>query len=187
MRHIYKIYPNYPCNSIDESIHLSKVKYAQMCHDEHGIEVDGVYYKMSVDDIALLYRQCSANATSLSHDDCICFAVCFGSVGMISIDDCANKTRIVNITPDDIIDGQITLEDSTRYIIGKPLTAITFVIPNATSEYVQNYEIDLTIGENPVPIGFSQNIQWIGNQPTFETNKRYLIYIDGNLGIYTEI
>ena len=186
MRHIYKIYPNYPCTSIDESMHLSKVKYEQMCHGQ-GIEVAGVYHKMSIDDIALLYRQCSANATSVSHDDCVCFAVCFGGVGMMSIDDCANKTRIVNITPDDIIDGQITLEDSTRYIIDKPSYSITFVVSGTTSEYVQNYEIDLTIGEHLVPIGFSQNIQWIGNQPTFETNKRYLIYIDGNLGIYTEI
>lgn len=185
MRHIYKIYPNYPCNSIDESIHLSKVKYEQMCHGQ-GIEVDGVYYKISIDDIALLYRQCSANATSVSHDDCVCFAVCFGGVGMMSIDDCASKTRIVNITPDDIIDGQITLEDSTRYVINDPSPGILFNISNE-SEYVQNYEIDLTIGENPVPIDFYPTIQWIGNQPSFEINKRYLIYIDGNLGIYTEI
>ena len=185
MRHIYKIYPNYTCTSIDESIHLSKVKYAQMCNGQ-GIEVDGVFYKMSNDDIALLYRQCSVNATSVSHEDCVCFAVCFGNVGMMSIDDCASKTRIVNITPDDVIDGQITLEDSTRYIIDKPSYSITFDVSDTASEYVQNYEIDLTIGEHPVPIGFS-NVQWIGNQPTFEANKRYLIYIDGTLGIYTEI
>lgn len=185
MRHIYKIYPNYTCTTIDESIRLSKIKYAQMCNGQ-GIEVGGVFYKMSNDDIALLYRQRSANATSVSHNDCVCFAVCFGNVGMMSIDDCANKTRIVNITPDDVIDGQITLEDSTRYIIDKPSYSITFVVSGTTSEYVQNYEIDLTIGEHPVPIIFS-NIQWIGNQPTFEANKRYLIYIDGTLGIYTEI
>lgn len=185
MRHIYKIYPNYTCTSIDESIHLSKVKYAQMCNGQ-GIEVDGVFYKMSNDDIALLYRQCSVNATSVSHEDCVCFAVCFGVVGMLSIDDCASKTRIVNITPDDIIDGQITLEDSTRYVINDPTPGILFNIPNE-SEYVQNYEIDLTIGDNPVPIDFYPTIQWIGNQPTFEANKRYLIYIDGVLGIYTEI
>jgi hypothetical protein len=185
MRHIYKIYPDVPYHTIDESISKTKLKYARLC-DEEGIYVGDVCHKMSIDDIALLYRQRSANATSVSHNDCVCFAVCFGNVGMMSIDDCANKTRIVNITSDDITDGQITLEDSTRYIIDKPSYSITFVVSGTASEYVQNYEIDLTIGEHPVPIVFS-NIQWIGNQPTFEANKRYLIYIDGNLGIYTEI
>lgn len=184
MRHIYKIYPNEPCDTIDSSIHQSKIKYTQMCGD--GIVVGDECYKMSIDDIALLYRQCSANAISISHDDCICFAVCFGGVGMMSIDDCASKTRIININPDDIIDGQITLEDSTRYIINDPSPGILFNIPNE-SEYVQNYEIDLTIGENPVQIDFYPNIQWIGNQPVFKTNMRYLIYIDGNIGVSTEL
>lgn len=186
MRHIYKIYPDVPYHTIDESISKTKLKYARLC-DEEGIYVDNVCHKMSIDDIALLYRQRSANATSVSHEDCVCFAVCFGNVGMMSIDDCANKTRIVNITSDDITDGQIVLEDSTRYIIDKPSYSITFVVSGTTSEYVQNYEIDLTIGDNPVPIDFYPTIQWIGNTPTFETNKRYLIYIDGTLGIYTEI
>lgn len=189
MRHIYRIYPNNPCVTIDESIAETKLKYARLCN-EQGIDVDGTNHKMSIDDIALLYRQSSTNATSVSHDDCTCFAVCFGNVGMMSIDDCAGKTRLVNITNDDIINGQITLEDSTRYVIDKPSTSITFVMPDTASEYVQNYEIDLTFGEQFVPIDFYPKIQWVGiagNEFVYHTNKRYLIYIDGTLGIYTEI
>lgn len=185
MRHIYKIYPNEPCDTIDSSMHQSKIKYTQMCGE--GIVVGDECYKMNNDDIALLYRQCSANVTSVSHDDCICFAVCFGNVGMISIDECASKTRIVNVTSDNIIDGQIVLEDSTRYIINNPSTEIKIIRPNTLSEYVQSYEIDLTIGDNPNAISLPDNIQWIGNQPVFKTNMRYLIYIDGNIGVSTEL
>lgn len=186
MRHIYRIYPDQTYNTIDDSISAVEGKYASLC-SEQGITVPGgVNYKMSVDDIALLYRQRSVNTPSISHDNCICFAVGFGNVGILSIDDCASKTRIVNVT-DDITDGEIILEDSTRYIINNLSSAITFVIPDTTSEYVQNYEIDLTIGETSVEINFPENMQWIGNQPTFEINKRYLICIDGNLGLYTEI
>lgn len=191
MRHIYRIYPDKKYDTIDDSISASKSKYETLC-DEGGITVDGVNYKMGVDDIALLYRQPSANATLLSPDDYICFAVGFGNVGILSIEDCVNcasKTRIVNVTDKDIIDGQITLEDSTRYIINNPSSAITFNIPeDTTSEYVQNYEIYLTMGETAVEISFpSKNIQWLSNQPTFEAKKRYLICIDGNLGLYAEI
>lgn len=186
MRHIYRIYPDKLHKTINESILEVKAKYAQMCQGQ-GIPVNGVYYKMGIDDIALLYRQRSVNATSLSHDDCTCFAVCFGDVGMLSIDDCESKTKIVNITDDDISDGKIVLEDSTRYVIDKPSSPITFDRSGITSEYVQNYEIDLTFGESTVPINFSPTIQWIGNPPTFETNKRYLIYIDETLGLHTKI
>lgn len=187
MRHIYRIYPDKKYDTIDDSISATKGKYARLC-SEQGITVSGVNYKMSVDDIALLYRQPSANTTLISYDDYICFAVCFGDIGMLSIDNCVSKTRIVNVTADDISDGQITLEDSTRYIINKPSNSITFNIPeDTTSEYVQNYEIYLTMGETAVKMSFPDNIQWIGNQPTFEINKIYLICIDGNLGLYAEI
>lgn len=186
MRHIYRIYPDQTYNTINGSISDTKSKYARLC-SEQGITVSGVNYKMSVDDIALLYRQPSANATLLSPDAYICFAVSFGDVGMLSIDDCVSKTRIVNVTDDDIIDGQITLEDSIRYIIKNPSSAITFVIPDTTSEYVQSYEIYLTMGENSVNMIFPENIQWISNHPIFESNKSYLICIDGNLGLYTKI
>lgn len=193
MRHIYRIYPDKTYNNIDSSISETKDKYARLC-SEQGITVSGVYYKMSVDDIALLYRQRSANTTSISHDDCICFAVGFGDVGMLSIDDCVSKTRIMDVTVDTTAEFNLLLEDSTRYIIDKPSASrIVFNISNTDSEYVQNYEIDLTMGETLVPINFPENIQWICNQqstiehPTFEINKRYLICIDGNLGLYTEI
>lgn len=189
MRHIYRIYPDETHNTINGSILDTKEKYAELCNK--GIAVGDVNYKMSIDDIALLYRQSSENTASITHDNCICFAVGFGNVGMLSIEDCASKTRIVNITTDDINDGEITLEleDSTRYIIINPSNPITFNIPvDTTSEYVQNYEIYLTMGETAVEINFpSKNIQWLGNKPTFEAKKRYLICIDGNLGLYAEI
>lgn len=190
MRHIYRIYPDNLYTTIDDSIAETKLKYANLCSDE-GIVIDSTNYKMSIDDIALLYRQSSANATSVSHDDCTCFAVCFGDIGMMSIDDCASRTRIVNITDDDIIDGQLVLQDSTRYVINNPSNSITFVMSDTDSEYVKNYEIDLTLGDSEeIQIDFSPTIQWVGlpaNHFVYHINQRYLIYIDGTLGLYTEI
>jgi hypothetical protein len=63
---------------------------------------------------------------------------------------------------------------------------MTFRVSNISSDVVQNYEVDITVGDTPVPIVF-ENIRWLGVEPSFETKKRYLIYIDGNIGVSTEL
>lgn len=186
MRHIYKIFPTQLCSNIQSSIENTKQRYHDLCST--GINVNNVNYMINIDDVSLLYRQATSNVTSLSEEECVCFAVAFGNVGLISLEDYSNKTRIVTISDEEInsLNGNISLDDSIRYVIVNPTSALTFSVSNTLSDIVQNYEVDITVGNTPVPIVF-ENIRWLGVEPSFESKKRYLIYIDGNIGVSTEL
>ena len=80
----------------------------------------------------------------------------------------------------------MSLDDSIRYVVVNPTRALTFNVSNVSSEFVRNYEVDITIGDDPFPITF-ENIRWLGVEPSFKPNKRYLIYIDDNIGVSTEL
>ncbi len=201
MRKIFKIYPNRLENSIQDSINNAKQRYEQLCSSDGLTTNDNRTYEMSDDDIAILYRQISLNIDTLyrdpetgvlmpvypSEENCIPFSVNFGKSAAVSLEDYVHQVKITNMTDDDIYDlnGYIYLDETTRYVINNPPIDLWFAIPPISS-VVTNYEVDITMGKEPVNVRFD-GIKWIGTEPEFESEKRYLIYIDGTLGVSLEI
>ncbi len=201
MRKIFKIYPNRLENSIHESINNAKQRYEQLCSSDGLTTNDNRTYKMSDNDIAILYRQISLNIDTLhrdpetgiltpvypSEENCIPFSINFGKSVVVSFEDYVHQVKINNMTDDDIYDlnGYIYLDETTRYVINNPPIDLWFEMPR-NSSVVTNYEVDITMGKDPVNVRFD-GITWIGTEPEFESEKRYLIYIDGTLGVSLEI
>lgn len=201
MRKIFKIYPKQLEYSIQDSINNAKQRYEQLCSSDGLTTNDNRTYKMSDDDIAILYRQMSLNietwyrdpetgaivTVTPSEENCIPFSINFGKSTVVSLEDYVHQVKINNMTDDDIYDlnGYIYLDETTRYVINNPPIDLWFEIPR-NSSVVTNYEVDITMGTEPVNVRFN-GVKWIGMEPEFESEKRYLIYIDGTLGVSLEI
>lgn len=179
------MYPDKLENSVENSIINVKERYNTLCNT--GVVKNGITYKIDNDDIAMLYHQTSSNLTSLSSNDCVCFAICYGNTGFLSNENNIQRVRIDNISSERLLNlgGNITLDENVRYVINNPTIDLN-ITSTASNDYVSDYEIDIQMGETQIDVNFI-NIRWLGVQPSFEPNKRYLIYIDGNVGVSTEL
>lgn len=99
MRHIYKIFPNERYDTIEQSISNSIAKYTSLI-SESGIDDKGKNYRMTDDDLALLYRQ-TDDITSETFDEtnCVVFGVALGKAGYLSLEEYVTKTEMTAMLP----------------------------------------------------------------------------------------
>jgi hypothetical protein len=99
MRHIYKIFPSERYDTIEQSINSSIEKYTTLI-SESGVVNNGINYRMTDDDLALLYRQ-TEDVTSETFDEtnCVVFGVALGKAGYLSLEEYVTKTEMTAMLP----------------------------------------------------------------------------------------
>lgn len=99
MRHIYKIFPSKRYDTIEKSINSSIEKYTTLI-SENGVVNEGINYRMTDDDLALLYRQ-TDEITSETFDEtnCVVFGVALGKAGYLSLEEYVTRTEMTTMLP----------------------------------------------------------------------------------------